>query len=1310
MSDAAPEPHHPDPSTFTTAAEWSAGLQRLRERSGLSVRDLARAAGASSSTVGGYVSGRHLPTIAATDVVEKVLEAVGVDDTDRRTWLDALNRLRRNASVTRSTRTTAPWKGLAGYGLDDAGWFCGREGPTDRLVAAVKAAPRLPVLLVGASGSGKSSLLHAGLAARLADEGTLVLSRTPGDAPAQAVHELAKAADDPDGDPRTLVVVDQLEELWTSGASDVEWRLAVDRLVALAGRPGVTVVGALRADFYARALASEPLAEALQDHQVLVGPMTRAELVRAVTEPAARARVDVEPGFVDVLLRDVGVGRQGGDGAHDPGALPLLSFALLQTWQRHPDGLTVAGYLESGGLAGAIAAEAERVHDGLGTHERELARRLFTRLVAVSDDAPDARRRLTHADVDALDAADDPGRGAGVADVVEAFVAARLLTAGETHVEITHEALIGAWPRLRGWLDADRAGLVLQRGLSDDAAAWDRAGRDHERLARGARLEALREWASGAATPPALTKVEQEFLDASALRAAQERARRRRRSRQLQILSGGLAAALVAVLALAGYALAVRSDAEDARDLALSRQLAEAANRVRATDPSFGAQLAVLADRTASTVESRSALLDAAALPLARRLDGPGGIASVAASGDSRLVAAVGADGGLRLWRSEPGDPATSVPRRVATVAAAYAAKDDPALYAVAVSSDGGTVVTGGRGGAIRLWDATDPAGPVAGQRLDTKGLTTYGLAIGPAGLLVAALAGPDPSAPTSGVEVGRLAVWQLDGAAATPVAGPLDGFFAVDGNALCVALDRTGGVVAVGTSSGAVQRFSIEEGTVARAGRTLAEATGDIVSVAFAPDGRTLAAASKDRRVHLWTLSGPGGDPVPADPADPATGHRTLEAAQSWVNAVAFSPDGAMLAAGGSDSRLRLYDTAGWAPLAELGSPGPVTAAAFAADGAALLTTAADGIVRQWPVPLPQAGIAGGRTFVLSRLADGNLLAMTSGNSARFLDVSTPFAGVPLSPSFGSPGTATNPDGERFAGTLAAAPAVRRMAAGGALGTVWVFDLPPGRPGPLTPSGVFRPHTKLVEAAAMTPDGRRLVTSSDDGTLALSDVSDPANPRTLGANLDTGIGYALAAAPSGGIVAAGRGTAGGLDLWRADGPALVKLASAPADGGPDLQVYGLAFTPDGRTLAVGAADRTVRFLDVADPAHPRWTGTVLTAPGDYVWGVQFDGSGKRLAVVSQDGVVRVYDLPDLARPRPFAVLAAPGLVPMYSVSLRPDGLQVSAGGAPEAVYTWSLDPAEARARICALAGDPVSRQEWNRYVPSVPYQQVCAR
>jgi len=1298
-------PARPDPREFGTAADWAQGLRRVRERSGLSVRDLARAVRASSSTVGGYVSGRHLPTIGATDLVDRMLVACGIDDdAERAAWLDALNRVRRTPGP-RPLDGPAPYKGLAGYDVEDAPWFCGREALTADLVARAEAGPAGVLLLVGASGSGKSSILRAGLAATLAARGWSVHVRTPGAEPEDMLRAVASdVASGAVAGRRALVVVDQLEELWTAGASPEHRRAAVRRLVRLA-EPPVVVAAALRADFYAHALDSPALAAALQHDQVVVGPMSREDLVRAVTEPAARAGLELEGGLVEVLLRDLAPSGLRTDGeAYEPGALPLLSFALLQTWQGHRHRLTVADYVRSGGIEGAVAAAAERVHDTLGPHEREVARRLFTRLVVVAEGTGDTRRRVSHAEIDALDAADDPGRRAGVADVVEQFVAARLLTAGESSVEITHEALLRAWPRLRHWLDDDRAGLVLQRGLADGARAWAAAGREPDALLRGGRLEATREWVARSVHVAALTTLERAFLDESVTQAVRGRLAARRRTRRLQVLSAGLAVVLGVVAGLAVYTQNLRAGAEQARDLALSRQLAEAANRLRAVDPVVASQFALLGYQTSRTVESRSALLDSTALPLARRLDGPGGIASVAQSADRTLLAAVGAGGGLRLWRtSAAGDVATDVPERTATVPDAYADPEARELYAVAVDPTGGLVATGGLGGAVRLWDTSDPADPRPVARLGTGGLTVLALAMSRNGILAAALTGTNPDKSVGG-EIGRVALWSLDAAGATPRGTPVD----LGRTVHAVGFSPDGGVLAVGTGDGAVHRLEVgSAGPPRPAGPVLHGPTEVVTSVAFAPDGRTLAAGSKDLDTHVWRLASPSGAALPPDPEQPTRASRVLEGAQSWVNTVAFSPDGTALVAGSSDSRLRVYDTATYGLLAEVGNPGPVTAAVYRSDGAGLLTAGADGAVRIWPCPLPVAGIGGGRTFGMAYLDDATLVGMTSTDSARLFDVGTPFTAVAASDNLSAPGDAAR---EQFAGTLAVTRDGTLMASGGRAGSIWLYRLADGRVDPVPVGTLARRQTRLLQSAAFTADGRTLVTGSDDETLAFTDVSDPAAPRPLGAPAEPGgVAYALAASPDGRLLAAGTGTGGGVQIWDVSDPAAPrKVGRAPAGGAPSLQVYGLSFTRDGRTLAVGSADRTVRFLDLSRPDAPTWTGRTIDGPGDYVFSVQFSRDGARLATASGDGVVRLYDVADLARPRPLAALSAAGRVALYSVAVSPNGRLVSAGGAPEAVYTWTLDPAAAARRICDLAGDPVTEDEWRQYLPSVPYARPC--
>lgn len=1283
----------PDPAAFATPADWAAGLTALRHKAGLSVRDLARAAGASASTVGGYVAGRHLPTPAATDAVRRLLAACGLDEAGQGPWLEALVRLRR-APVTRAPEAAAPYKGLAGYDVADAAWFCGREALTALLVRRAQAGPDRPLLLVGASGSGKSSILRAGLAATLAGQGWALVVTTPGTDPDGAARAAADRAGEVAGRP-VLVVVDQLEELWTTGAPDAAWRAAVQHLAALAARPGVVVAAAVRADFYARALASAPLAAALQQTQVVVGPMTRDELVRAVTGPAERAGVPLEPGLVDLVLADLaprGV-RPDGD-AYEPGALPLLSFALLATWQRQQGRLTVAGYTGSGGITGAVAAAAEAVHDGLDARERALARRLFTRLVAVGEETGDTRRRVGHDELDALEPP-DPGPGPGVADVVERFVAARLLTAGAEHVEITHEALLVAWPRLRGWIDEDRAGLVVQRALADAARAWQRTGHDPDGLLRGARLEAVLDWTARADRPGTLTADERRFVEESARAAADRRQRARRRTRRLQALSVGLAALLLAVAGLAGYAQDVRRDAETERDLTRSRQLAEAANRLRPVDPVVAARFALLAYRTAPTVEARSALLDTAAVPLARRLDGPGGIASVAVSADGRTMAAVGAGGGLRLWALPDGDPAATVPRRLATVPDAGGDAPQPELYAVAVDATGGRVLTGGLGGGVRVWSTADPAAPRLQATLGTDGLTVYGLALGRDDVVAAALAGNDPGGADR--QVGRVGLWRLTGGGAEPLGAPLD----VGDTVTAVAFDATGGTLAVGTGGGTVHRFTVAAAGATRAGPVLAGPTSDVTALAFAPDGRTLAAGSRDLLTHVWALPDATGAPVPPPDAEPGRTARTLAGAQSWVNTVSFSPDGATLAAGSSDSRLRVYDTGAYALVADVGNPGPVTATVHTADGRLMVTAGADGAVRLTPLPLPVAALPGGRTFALAYLDDRHVVGANA-TAARVLDVGTPFAAAPVTAAVGPPAGSA----ERFAGTLAVPRGGRLVASGGRAGTTWLYDWT--GTGLVMRSAATGQQRRLVQSAVFTAAGRHLVTGSDDATLAVWDVTDPARPVAARPAVEAGgIVYALATSPDGRLLAAGTGTAGAVRLWDVSDPARLRLVGE-APPGPALQVYGLSFSADSRTLAVGSADRTIRLLDVSAPAAPRWAGPAVTGPGDYVFSLQLSRDGRRLAAAAGDGVVRVYDVGAQGGLAPYAVLAAAGRVALYSVAVAPDGGQLSAAGAPEAVLTWTLDPEAAARRVCGLAGDPVTPQEWAGYLPSVAFADPC--
>ena len=411
--------------------------------------------------------------------------------------------------------------------------------------------------VVGPSGSGKSSLVRAGLVPALAagvlpssQEWVTVVMR-PGEHPMQALNatllpelphdvaagltgtepllvQLGHTADAP----HVLVVVDQAEELFTVCSDEAERAVFVDGLVAAAGDPGgrIDVVLTVRADYYGRFAGDQRLASAIAANQVLVGPMTAEEYRRAITRPAQRHGVTVEPELVDALVDEV---------TGQPGALPLLSTALLELWEARTDRtMTLASYQATGGLHAAVARLAESVYTGLDPDQQQAARRMFLRLTGpgAGDAVVKRRARLT-------DLATDQATSA----LVDLLARRRLLTIDDGAVEVAHEALLREWPRFTDWLEEDREGIRLRAHLADAAANWDTAGRDTGELYRGARLSATLDWTT--AHTQDLNPVEQEFVTASST----EHQRQNRRLRGL--LAGG---AVLLVLALIAGVLAVR--------------------------------------------------------------------------------------------------------------------------------------------------------------------------------------------------------------------------------------------------------------------------------------------------------------------------------------------------------------------------------------------------------------------------------------------------------------------------------------------------------------------------------------------------------------------------------------------------------------------------------------------------------------------------------------------------------------------------------------------------------------------------------
>ena len=391
----------------------------------------------------------------------------------------ALEAARERARVTADV-VVCPFKGLAAFEPEDAAFFFGRERLVAEMVARLAGAPMLG--LVGPSGSGKSSVLRAGLLPALrqgvlpGSESWAIALLRPGEHPLRALHDATSAAA-PDG--RLVLAVDQLEEAFVACRDEGERAAFMDALVRSARDPRrrAVVLVAVRADFYGRCAAYPELWRLLGANQTPVGPMRRDELRSAIELPARHAGLEVEPDLTHALIDDV---------EGEPGALPLLSTCLLELWQRR-DGrvLRLAAYQESGGVHAAVARLAEGAYGRLDDDGRRMARGVLLRLAGEGEGEAVVRARV------ALEEFGDDAR-----PVLDELTDSRLLTVTEGEVEVAHEALLREWPRLRGWLEDDAEGRRLHRHLRAAASEWDAGGRDRGELYRGARLAAARDWAA----------------------------------------------------------------------------------------------------------------------------------------------------------------------------------------------------------------------------------------------------------------------------------------------------------------------------------------------------------------------------------------------------------------------------------------------------------------------------------------------------------------------------------------------------------------------------------------------------------------------------------------------------------------------------------------------------------------------------------------------------------------------------------------------------------------------------------------------
>ncbi|MEV7099680.1 WD40 repeat domain-containing protein [Amycolatopsis sp. NPDC051045] len=1044
--------------------------------------------------------------------------------------------------------------------------------------------------------------------------------------------------------------MDQLEELFTVSA-------AAERdsfLSAALAWPGKLVL-ALRADFYDRATEPAALAPLLQRHQVVLGSLTEPQLRAAITAPALAAGLRLDDGLIEMLLADC---------IDQPGALPLLSHTLrtMVELTRHNGSATqldAAAYRATGGLGGAVAQTADHAYRQLAEEQQVVARSLFLRLVNIGDGFADTRRRVTTNELfDGLaDAEADR-----LAEVVGTFVAIRLLTAHETTVEISHESLLTAWPRLATWLDDDRAGRRLHRRLTAAAHDWAAEGRTSDGLYHGRVLDSLAEWAAQDDAAPMLNAVEREFLDASLTRRttrAQEERRRLQRRYQLLCL------ALVLFLAAVGAGVVAFRSAADAagqEQLGQSRRAAATATRLRDEDPALAAQVALAAYRLAPTTEATSALLDATARPTPQRMHAPGGAATALATARS-LLAAGTAGGTVQLYRTGNHLPSP----------AAAVLHVDGVVDAVALDPAGVWLAAGTRTGALAVWRISDPEHPVALGSFTATGPRVFGLAFDHSGTVLAAGRGD-----------GTTLVWAMAaGSRPITLTGPAQAVKSV-------VFTPAGTGLAAGSDDGAVYRWDLADLARPRPLPRLTGPTGKIFSIAVSPDGHVLAAGSgADHSVHLWNI---------ADPEHPRPDGDPLTGPASWINSVAFSPDGTRIAAAGSDTKLWLWDLQTRQPIGTLPHTTQVAAVVFE-DDSTLVTTATDGVLRRWTLPGPLLVGSANQVFSAGFDAVGHRLLVGAGDHVlqlwRLDDTSRPGVVAKLTSTYA---------GDELAGASALSPDGRLVIGGTTGGRLCFWDVTdPARPTPLgTPLAVAR---SVVQAIVFSSDSRFIAVSSSDGTVQLVDVTDQRHPVEVTTLPSIGAtAYGVRFSPDGHLLAVAGGDGTGY-LWdvtdRRAPRSIYKL------GGFTGAVYAAAFNAAGTLLAFGGADRSVRLVDVTGPPAPRPVGPVLAGPVDEVYELAFAPHSDTLAVSSIDRTIWLWDVGTPDRPAVQATLTAAddGL---FTVTYAPDGHTLLAGGRDAGVRLWNTDPGAAARMVCTTTGEPITREEWDQLLPGVSFTPPC--